>query len=458
MTGNTGLMNGKRGLVMGVANDRSIAWGVARALSEQGAELAFTCQDVFRSRVEPLATSVGSGTVLDCDVSDAASIDAVFATLGEHWDSLDFVIHAIAYSDREELKGQYLATSRDNFLRTMDISCYSFTAVARHAAAMMNDGGSLITLTYVGSQRVMPEYNVMGVAKAALEASVRYLAADIGPQGIRVNALSAGPMRTLAGSGISSGRYIYKWAEENAPLRRSLELAEVGAAGLYLASDLSSAVTGEVHFVDAGYNLVGMKAIPESMMAPPPEPAVEAPPLDEDFQYTARDPSFSFDDIIKCGKGQLFGPNNARLPAPPMLMFDRITEVNEDGGEFGKGEIIAELDVKPDLWFFDCHFLSDPVMPGCLGLDALWQMLGFYLGWLGCPGRGRALGVGEVKLVGQVLPAGRLVRYHVELKRVIQRKLVLGIGDGAMTLDGETVYQAKGLKVGLFAVDDQGES
>ena len=456
MTGTTGLMSGKRGLVMGVANDHSIAWGVARALSEHGAELAFTCQDAFRSRVEPLAKSVGSDMVLDCDVSDAASIDAVFTDLGERWDSLDFVVHAIAYSDREELKGQYLATSRDNFLRTMDISCYSFTAVARHAAAMMRPGGSLITLTYVGSQRVMPEYNVMGVAKAALEASVRYLATDLGATGIRVNALSAGPMRTLAGSGISSGRYIYKWAEENAPLRRSLELSEVGAAGLYLASDLSSAMTGEVHYVDAGYNLVGMKAIPESMMAPRPKPVAEAP-LDEGFQYTARDPSFSYDDIIKCGKGLLFGPNNARLPAPPMLMFDRITEVNEAGGEFGKGEIIAELDIKSNLWFFDCHFLSDPVMPGCLGLDALWQMLGFYLGWLGCPGRGRALGVGEGKLAGQVLPAGRLVRYHVELKRVIQRRLILGIGDGTMTLDGEIVYQAKGLKVGLFAADDQGE-
>ncbi|MFP6744593.1 MAG: bifunctional 3-hydroxydecanoyl-ACP dehydratase/trans-2-decenoyl-ACP isomerase [Alphaproteobacteria bacterium] len=200
-----------------------------------------------------------------------------------------------------------------------------------------------------------------------------------------------------------------------------------------------------------------MKAIPESMMAPRPEPVVKAPALGESFQYTARDPSFSYGDIIKCAKGELFGPKNARLPMPPMLMLDRITEVNESGGEFGKGEIIAELDIKSNLWFFGCHFLSDPVMPGCLGLDALWQMLGFYLGWLGCPGRGRALGVGEVKLAGQVLPAGKLVRYHVELKRVIQRKLVLGIGDGTMTLDGEIVYQAKAIKVGLFAADDQGE-
>ncbi len=457
MTGNNGLMDGKRGLVMGVANDRSIAWGIAGALSEQGAKLAFTCQDAFRSRVEPLATSVGSDKVFDCDVNDAASIDGVFVALAEDWGGLDFVIHAIAYSDREELKGQYVATSRDNFLRTMDISCYSFTAVAGKAAAIMNDGGSLITLTYVGSQRVMPEYNVMGVAKAALEASVRYLAADLGPNGIRVNALSAGPMRTLAGSGISSGRYIYKWAEENAPLRRSLDLVEVGAAGLYLASDLSSAVTGEVHYVDAGYNLVGMKAIPESMMQPPPEPVVEEP-LSEEFQYTARDPSFSYDDLIKCAEGNLFGPKNPRLPMPPMLMLDRITETNEAGGQFGKGEIIAEFDIKPDLWFFESHFLSYPVMPGCLGLDGLWQLLGFYLGWLGAQGRGAALGVGEVKLSGQVLPAGRLVRYHVELKRVIQRKLVLGIADGSITLDGETVYQAKDLKVGVFAADDQEES
>ena len=235
------------------------------------------------------------------------------------------------------------------------------------------------------------------------------------------------------------------------------ETDEVGSAALYLLSNLSSAVTGEVHHVDAGYNIVGMKAIPAEMHKPkaaPPAPE----PLDEDFRYTARDPSFSQRDIIKCAKGQLFGPKNARLPMPPMLMFDRITEVNEAGGQFGKGEIIAEFDIKKDLWFFQCHFLSNPIMPGCLGLDALWQMLGFYLGWLGCPGRGMALGVGEVKLRGQVLPAGRLVRYHVELKRVIQRRLILGIADGSMTLDGETVYQAKDLRVGLFAADDQGGS
>ena len=450
-------MAGKRGLVMGVANDHSIAWGVARAVAGQGAELAFTYQEAFQSRVAPLAQSLGSTIVLPCDVSDQQSIDDAFEALGEQWDSLDFVVHAIAFSDKDELKGKYLGTTRDNFIRTLDISCYSFTAIARPAAAMMNSGGSMVTLTYSGSQRVMPEYNVMGVAKAALEASVRYLAADLGGDGIRVNALSAGPMRTLAGSGISSARYIYKWSQENAPLRRSLTLEEVGAAGLYLVSDLSSAVTGEVHFVDAGYHVVGMKALPLPD-APPEKVIVDEDPLDEDFKYTARDPSFSYDDIVKCARGELFGPKNARLPMPPMLMFDRITETNETGGQFGKGEIIAEFDIKSSLWFFDCHFLSYPVMPGCLGLDAMWQLVGFYLGWLGCPGRGLALGVGEVKLSGQVLPAGGLVRYHVELKRVIQRRLILGVADGTMTLDGEIVSRAKDLKVGLFATDDQGDS
>ena len=450
-------MAGKRGLVMGVANDHSIAWGVARAVAGEGAELAFTYQEAFRSRVEPLAQSLGSTIVLPCDVSDQQSIDAVFEALGEQWDSLDFVVHAIAFSDKDELKGKYLGTTRDNFIRTLDISCYSFTAIARPAAAMMSAGGSMVTLTYSGSQRVMPEYNVMGVAKAALEASVRYLAADLGGDGIRVNALSAGPMRTLAGSGISSARYIYKWSQENAPLRRSLTLEEVGAAGLYLVSDLSSAVTGEVHFVDAGYHVVGMKAIPLPD-APPEKVVADEDPLDGDFRYTARDPSFSYDDIVKCAKGELFGPRNARLPMPPMLMFDRITETNETGGQFGKGEIIAEFDLKSDMWFFDCHFLSDPVMPGCLGLDAMWQLVGFYLGWLGCPGRGRALGVGEVKFSGLVLPAGRLVRYHVELKRVIQRRLILGVADGTMTLDGEIVHQAKDLKVCLVTADDRGDS
>ena len=329
---------------------------------------------------------------------------------------------------------------------------------------MMGPGGSLVTLTYSGSERVMPRYNVMGVAKAALEASVRYLAADLGPAGIRVNALSAGPMRTLAGSGISTARYIYKWAQENAPLRRSVTLEEVGSAALYLISELSSAVTGEVHHVDAGYNIVGMKAIPPERLAAEAAKIADkaaakaASALSTDFKYTARDPNFSYDDIIKCARGELFGPKNARLPMPPMLMFDRITETNETGGQFGKGEIIAELDIKSDLWFFDCHFLSDPVMPGCLGLDAMWQLVGFYLGWLGCPGRGRALGVGEVKFSSLVLPAGRLVRYHVEFKRLIQRRLVIGVADGTMTLDGEIAYQAKDLKVVLSTADDQGES
>ena len=460
-----GLMIGKRGIVMGVANDRSIAWGVARALSAQGAELAFTYQDAFESRVRPLAEQLGSSIVLPCDVSDQASIDETFADLAEQWDRIDFVVHAIAYSDKEELKGQYLDTSRANFLKTLEISCYSFTAIAKAASPMMEmGGGSMVTLTYSGSERVMPQYNVMGVAKAALEASVRYLATDLGPAGIRVNALSAGPMRTLAGSGISSARYIYKWSQDNAPLRRSITLEEVGSAALYLISDLSSAVTGEVHHVDAGYNIVGMKAIPLERLAVEAEQvanraaAQEAKVLPPDFKYTARESSFSYDDIIKCGKGELFGPKNARLPAPPMLMFDRITETNEAGGQFGKGEIIAELDIKSDLWFFDCHFLSDPVMPGCLGLDAMWQLVGFYLGWLGNSGRGRAIGVGEVKLTGLVLPAGRLIRYHVELKRVIQRRLIVGVADGTMTLDGEVAYEAKDLKVVLSSAGDRGEN
>ena len=452
------LMAGKKGLIMGVANERSIAWGIAKAASDHGAELAFTYQgDALGKRVRPLAERVGSSMVQPCDVTDAASLDAVFETIRDAWGRLDFVVHAVAYSDKDQLKGLYLDTTLDNFTTTMTISCYSFTAVCQRAVPLMADGGSLLTLTYYGAERVMPHYNVMGVAKAALEASVRYLAADLGGDGIRVNALSAGPMRTLAGSGISSARYIYKWSQENAPLRRSLTLEEVGAAGLYLVSDLSSAVTGEVHFVDAGYHVVGMKAIPLPD-APPEKVVVDEDPLDEDFRYTARDPSFSYDDIIKCAHGELFGPKNARLPMPPMLMFDRITETNETGGQFGKGEIIAELDIKSNLWFFDCHFLSDPVMPGCLGLDAMWQLVGFYLGWLGCPGRGRALGVGEVKFSGLVLPAGRLVRYHVEFKRVIQRRLVIGVADGTMTLDGEIAYQAKDLKVVLSTVDDQGES
>ncbi|MEQ9574297.1 MAG: enoyl-ACP reductase FabI [Rhodospirillales bacterium] len=255
-------MSGKKGLVMGVANDRSIAWGIAKAAHDQGAELAFTYQgDALLKRVAPLAASVGSDLVLPCDVTDMASVDAVFDAIAGKWGKLDFVIHAIAYSDKEELKGGYIDTTLDNFLKTMNISCYSFTAVAQRARKLMTDGGSLITLTYFGAERVMPHYNVMGVAKAALEASVRYLAEDLGKEGIRVNSLSAGPMKTLAASGIGDFRYILKWNEYNSPLRRNVTLEDVGGAGLYLISDLSSGVTGETHHVDCGYNIVGMKAV-----------------------------------------------------------------------------------------------------------------------------------------------------------------------------------------------------
>ena len=539
MSGTTGLMAGKRGLVMGVANDRSIAWGIARCLGREGAELAFTYQnETFLKRVAPLAERVGSTIVLPCDVADKQSIDDVFAALGEAWGSFDFVVHAIAYSDKEELKGQYLNTTPENFKQTMDISCFSFTAVVKRAAPMINRGGSLLTLTYAGAERVMPQYNVMGVAKAALEASVRYLAAELGRDGIRVNALSAGPMRTLAGSGISSARYIYKWSQDNAPLRRSVELDEVGNSAVYLLSGLSGAVTGEIHHVDCGYNIVGMKAIdgkPVRFEFEPPGQAAPVaaadPPADgrpaktngaaalrtvieadlpriataldgamqqaresgehaieriakaleravaqaresgeamiERINEVVTEPvapavinvankkgSYTYDELIECAHGDLFGPGNARLPLPPMLMFDRIARITEDGGSHGKGDIVAELDVRPDLWFFECHFESDPVMPGCLGLDALWQLLGFYLGWRGSPGRGRALGVGEVKLTGQVLPTATTIRYHVDLKRVIQRKLVLGIADAIMEVDGRTVYEARDLRVGLFAADD----
>ncbi len=252
-------MAGKRGLIMGVANDRSIAWGIASAVHAQGAELAFTYQgDALKKRVVPLAKSVGSEIVLPCDVADDASIDAAFAAVAERWDRLDFLVHAIAYADKEELKGKYLDTSRGNFIKTLDISCYSFTAVARRAVPLMRDGGSLLTLTYYGAERVMPHYNVMGVAKAGLEASVRYLAADLGEQNIRVNAISAGPIKTLAASGIGDFRYIRKWNEYNSPLRRNVSIEQVGGAALYLLSDLSSAVTGEVHHVDSGYHVVGM--------------------------------------------------------------------------------------------------------------------------------------------------------------------------------------------------------
>jgi enoyl-[acyl-carrier protein] reductase I len=265
MTQGTGLMAGKRGLIMGVANDHSIAWGIARMLAEHGAELAFTYQDeALLKRVRPLAESVGEDPILvPCDVSSDADLDAVFDKLAGKWGSLDFVVHAVAYSNKDELTGDYLDTSRANFAQTLDISCYSFTAVAQRAAKLMNDGGSLITLTYAGSERVMPNYNVMGVAKAALEASVRYLATSLGSRGIRVNAVSAGPMRTLAGAAVGGARFVYKWQGENSPLRRNITLDDVGGAGLYLLSDLSTGVTGEVHFVDSGYNIIGMATPPE---------------------------------------------------------------------------------------------------------------------------------------------------------------------------------------------------
>ncbi len=256
------LMAGKKGLIMGVANDRSIAWGIAKVVREHGAELAFTYQgEVLRKRVAPLAESLESGIVLPCEVTDMASMDAVFDTLRERWGGLDFVVHAIAYSDKEQLKGKYIDTTADNFAKTLNISCYSFTAVCQRAAPLMPDGGSLVTLTYGGSRRVMPHYNVMGVAKAALEASVRYLAEDLGRQNIRVNAISAGPMKTLAASGIGDFRYILKWNEYNSPLRRNVTLDDIGGAGLYLLSDLSTGVTGEIHYVDCGYHIVGMKAV-----------------------------------------------------------------------------------------------------------------------------------------------------------------------------------------------------
>ncbi|SCA57689.1 enoyl-(acyl-carrier-protein) reductase, NADH-dependent [Candidatus Terasakiella magnetica] len=257
-----GIMAGKKGLIMGVANERSIAWGITQALKEQGADLAFTYQgDALKKRVEPLAQSIGSDIVLPCDVTDQASIDAVFDTLEEKWGKIDFVLHGIAYSDKSELKGRYVDCSRENFLQTLDISCFSFTAVAKRAAAMMNEGGSMLTLTYYGAERVIPHYNVMGVAKAALEASVRYLAEDLGKDGIRVNAMSAGPMKTLAASGIGDFRYILKWNELNSPLRRNTTMEDVGGSGLYLLSPLSSGVTGETHHVDSGFHTVGMKAV-----------------------------------------------------------------------------------------------------------------------------------------------------------------------------------------------------
>jgi len=252
------LMEGKRGLVMGVANDRSIAWGIARTLAAHGATLAFTYQtEALRRRVEPLAASVGANLVLPCDVEDLAGVDAVFDRLGEEWGRLDFLVHAIAFSDRTQLKGLYADTTRENFVRTMVISCFSFTEAARRAVPLMEEGGALLTMTFGGgSNRVMPNYNVMGVAKAALESSVRYLAADYGARGIRVNALSAGPMRTLAGAGIADARAMFNFQKNHAPLRRTPRLDEVGGAALYLLSDLSSCVTGEIHYVDAGYNII----------------------------------------------------------------------------------------------------------------------------------------------------------------------------------------------------------
>lgn len=254
-----GLMRGKRGLIMGVANDHSIAWGIAKALHAEGAELAFTYQgEAFGRRVKPLVESVGSDLLIPCDVEDLTSVDSVFETLNERWGSLDFLVHAIAFSDKNELKGQYAATSRQNFTRTMVISCFSFTEIASRAARMMPDGGALLTLTYGGSTRVMPNYNVMGVAKAALEASVRYLAGDFGAQGIRVNAISAGPVRTLAGAGVADARLMFDFQEKNCPLQRNVTIEDVGGSALYLLSDLSRGVTGEIHFADSGYNILSM--------------------------------------------------------------------------------------------------------------------------------------------------------------------------------------------------------
>ena len=269
----TGLMAGKRGLIMGVANDHSIAWGIAQMLASQGAEIAFTYQgDAQAKRLKPLAESVGSTIVLPADVESDDQIDAVFDELKRQWGSLDFVVHSLAFSDAKELKGRYIETSRANFLRTLDISCFSFTAVARRAAAMMPPhGGAMVTLSYLGAQRVMPSYNVMGVAKAALEASVRYLAADLGQDNIRVNAISAGPMRTLAGSAVGDARMVFKWNKANSPLKRSVELNHVGGAALYLLSGLSGGVTGEVHFVDAGFNVIGRPPIADLKGWTPPE-------------------------------------------------------------------------------------------------------------------------------------------------------------------------------------------
>lgn len=256
----SGLMAGKRGLIMGLANDKSLAWGIAQKLREHGAELAFSYQgEALKKRVEPLAAQLGSDFVFDCDASDMAALDRAFATLKARWETIDFVVHAIGFSDKNELRGKYVDTSLDNFLMTMNISAYSLVAVTQRAAAMMPNGGSILTLTYYGAEKVIPHYNVMGVAKAALETSVKYLANDLGPANIRVNAISAGPIKTLAASGIGDFRYILRWNELNAPLRRNVTIEDVGGSGLYFLSDLSSGVTGETHHVDAGYHVVGMK-------------------------------------------------------------------------------------------------------------------------------------------------------------------------------------------------------
>ena len=255
------LMQGKRGLIMGLANDRSLAWGISQALAAHGAELAFSYQgDALEKRVRPLAGQLGADFLIECDVGDMENLDRTFETLGQRWETIDFVVHAIGFSDKNELRGKFVDTSLDNFLLTMNISAYSFVAVARRARAMMPDGGSLLTLSYYGAEKVVPHYNVMGVAKAALETSVKYLAMDLGPEKIRVNAISAGPIKTLAASGIGDFRYIMKWNEYNSPLRRNVTIEDVGGGALYLLSDLASGVTGEIHHVDAGYNVIGMKA------------------------------------------------------------------------------------------------------------------------------------------------------------------------------------------------------
>ena len=264
MTNASKLMAGKRGLIMGVANDHSIAWGIAQTLHQHGAELAFTYQgDAFGKRVKPLVETLGAKLVLPADVENDQSLEATFSAIERQWGGLDFLVHAIAFSDRNELKGRYVDTTRENFRRTMEISCFSFTDIARRASHLMKKGGAMITLTYAGSMRVMPSYNVMGVAKAALEASVRYLAADLGRDGIRINAISPGPMRTLAGSAVGDARLVFKWYKQHAPLKKTVELPHVGGAALYFLSDLSAGVTGEIHYVDAGFNITGMPAAPE---------------------------------------------------------------------------------------------------------------------------------------------------------------------------------------------------